>query len=178
MSLNIVSNYTARINQSVIDTNAIKDITTQIFNAEPTNSNVLDSLDLSKFNRVELGTDLYSKNTSVQAATQIAVRNAGLDVAVNQNLLSSIQYLNSQAAQNLAKTASNQQASVNAIAPVAENNQVSVREVFALPTGAQVLESQNLNKDRKGSNPFSYQGSSSNSNEETENVVDVLNIFA
>lgn len=176
MSLNIVSNYTARINQNVIDTNAIKDITTQIFNAEPTKSVDLDSLDLTRFNRVDLGTDLYSKTTKAETATQIAVRNSGFDVNFNQNFISNIQYLNSQAAQNLVKSVSSQ-ASTN-IAPVVDKNEASIREVFALPAGAQVFESQSLNKDRKGSNPFSYQGSSSAATEETEKVVDVLNIFA
>lgn len=174
MSLNI-ANYTAKINPTFIDNSAVKDITSQILNRETTNTVDLNTLDLSKFRRVDLGVDLYSPRTDAQKATQIAVRNSGLDVNLNQNFIANVQFLNSQAAQSIHKTVS-KQAEAQVIVPVGEDSNVSLREVFALPKGAEVFASQNLNKDKRGSNPFSYQKPAANKKE--DNNVEALSIFA
>ncbi len=174
MSLNI-ANYAARINPSFIDNGAVKDITNQILNAEAKKTVDLDSLNLSKFKRADLGVDLYSSRTDAQKATQIALRNAGLDVNLNQNLIANVQYLNTQAAvsthQNVAK-----QVEGKIALPTVEGAQQSLKEVFALPAAAQVIESQNTNKDKKGSNPFSYHQPAAN--KQDAESVDALNIFA
>ena len=154
MSLNI-TNYTSRINSPAIDVQAVKDITSQIFDAKSTQSVELDNLNLSKFKRVDLGLDLYSKRTNAEVASQVAIRNAGIDVKLNQNFISNIQYLNSQAAQTTHKASKEVEGKI--VLPLTEDNQANLREVFALPKSAQIFESQNLNKDKRGSNPFSYQ---------------------
>lgn len=172
MSLNI-TNYTSRINAQAIDAKAVKDITSQIFDAQDTQTVNLDKLNLSKFNRVDLGLDLYNTRTNAEKATQVAIRNSGIDVNLNQNFIANVQYLNSQAAQNNLKTSKEVEGKITL--PVNEDNQANLREVFALPKAAQLFESQNLNKDKRGSNPFSYQRPATK--KENQNV-EPLNIFA
>lgn len=172
MNLN-VTNYTSRINTQAIDAKAVKDITSQILNSQDTQTVNLDNLNLSKFKRPELGVDLYSTRTDAEKATQVAIRNAGLDVNLNQNFVANVQYLNAQAAQSVHKTT--KEAENQITVPVNEDNKANLREVFALPKSAQIFESQNLNKDKKGSNPFSYQRPA---NEEESQNVEPLNIFA
>ncbi len=154
MSLNI-TNYTSKINTPAIDVQAVKDITSQIFDKQSIQSVELDNLNLSKFKRVDLGLDLYSKRTDAEVASQVAIRNAGVDVKLNQNFIANVQYLNAQAAQTSHKATKAVEGKI--IVPLTEDNQVNLREVFALPKSAQIFESQNLNKDKRGSNPFSYQ---------------------
>lgn len=176
MSLNIANFNTGfNINQrsQAIDVNAVKDITSQILDAKSTQSVDLDNLNLSKFKRVELGLDLYSARTNAQQATQAAVRNAGLDINLNQNFIANVQYLNAQAAQTAHKVTKQVEGKI--VVPVTEDNQINLREVFALPKAAQLFETQNLNKDKRGSNPFSYQKPATKK-EKTE--VEPLNIFA
>lgn len=172
MSLNI-TNYTSRINTQAIDAKAVKDITSQIFDAQDTQTVNLDNLNLSKFNRVDLGLDLYNARTNAEKATQVAIRNSGIDVNLNQNFVANVQYLNSQAAQGVLKASKEVEGKITL--PVTEDNQVNLREVFALPKAAQLFETQNLNKDKRGSNPFSYQKPANK--KETQNV-EPLNIFA
>lgn len=172
MSLNI-TNYTSRINSQAIDAKAVKDITSQIFNAQDTQAVNLDNLNLSKFNRVDLGLDLYNARTNAAQATQVAIRNAGIDVNLNQNFVANVQYLNSQAAQSVHKTSKEVEGKI--VLPLTEDNQVNLREVFALPKAAQLFEAQNLNKDKRGSNPFSYQKPA---NKKENQNVEPLNIFA
>ena len=179
MSLNIGANNfftTSKINAQAIDTQAVKDITTQILNTPAETKSVdLDSLNLSKFNRVDLGVDLYSKQTSAQEATQIAARNADLDVNMNsQKFINSIQYLNSLAAVNAHQAT--KQADGKFVVPQTTDNQVNMREVFALPKAAELFESQNLSKDKRGSNPFSYQAPSTGNDDSKK--ADSLSIFA
>lgn len=172
MNLN-VTNYTSRINTQAIDAKAVKDLTSQILDSKDTQTVNLDNLNLSKFNRVDLGLDLYSARTNAEKATQVAIRNAGLDVSLNQNFVANVQYLNAQAAQGIHQTTKDAENKITL--PVNEDNKANLREVFALPKSAQVFESQNLNKDKRGSNPFSYQRPA---NEEESQNVEPLNIFA
>ena len=174
MSLNIAG-YTSGINSSFIDTSAVKDITNRILNAETTKTVDLDSLNLSKFKRVDLGVDLYNSRTDAQKATQIAVRNSGLDVNLNENFIANVQYLNTQAALSANKNISTQVEGKIAL-PTVEGAQQSLKEVFAIPAAAQVIESQSSNKDKKGSNPFSYHQPAANKKD--SDSVDTLNIFA
>ena len=172
MSLNI-TNFTSRINTQAIDVQAVKDITSQILDKQPAQSVELDSLNLSKFKRVDLGLDLYSKRTNAETAAQVAIRNSGIDVKLNQNFIANVQYLNTQAAQSVHKV--NKQVEGKIVVPVTEDNQANLREVFALPKSAQIFESQNLNKDKRGSNPFSYQQPAA---KKERNESEPLSIFA
>ncbi len=172
MSLNI-NNYTSRINAPAIDAQAVKDITSQIFDKQSVQSVDLDNLNLTKFKRVDLGLDLYSNRTNAETASQVAIRNAGIDVKLNQNFIANVQYLNSQAAQSATKVSKQVEGKI--ALPVNEDNQVNLREVFALPKSTELFASQNLNKDKRGSNPFSYQQPAA---KKDRNEKEPLSIFA
>lgn len=51
----------------------------------------------------EMGLDLYKGNVDTNIARQIAMNNSGLQIHLNQDVLKSIQYLNTKAAQNIQK---------------------------------------------------------------------------
>lgn len=179
MSLNI-NNYNSLNNtygltskNQGIDTNAVKDITSQILDKNIKTVD-LDSVDLTKFNRAQLGLDLYNSRTNIEKATQVAVRNAGLDINLNQNFIANVQYLNAQAAQDSVKTAKQVEGKV--VLPVSEATDANVKNVFAVPQAAQLFGAQNLNKDKRGSNPFSFYQPAANKEEKSEK--EPLNIFA
>ncbi len=177
MSLNINGYSSSLYNTQALDTKAIKDITSQILNAEETQTKTvdLDTLNLSKFNRVNLGVDLYTNKTTAQQASQIAVRNSDVDVNLNnQNFLTNVQYLKSQAA--LSAFSTTKEAEGKIATAIAEASQVNLKEIFAVPQAAQIFEAQSSNKDKKGSNPFSYQRQSSSDEETSSN--ESLSIFA
>ena len=55
------------------------------------------------FRPADIGIDLYQGNVDTKVARQIAMNNSSLQIQLNQDVLKSIQYLNSQAAQNVQK---------------------------------------------------------------------------
>ena len=55
------------------------------------------------FKPADIGIDLYKGNVDTKIARQIALNNSGLQIQLNQDVLNSIKYLNSQAAQNVQK---------------------------------------------------------------------------
>ena len=55
------------------------------------------------FKPADIGIDLYKGNVDTKIARQIAMNNSGLQIQLNQDVLNSIKYLNSQAAQNVQK---------------------------------------------------------------------------
>lgn len=55
------------------------------------------------FKPADIGIDLYKGYVDTKIARQIAMNNSGLQIQLNQDVLNSIKYLNSQAAQNVQK---------------------------------------------------------------------------
>lgn len=175
MSINF-TNLTSQINSrsQVVDQSAVNALKTQILGGNAQTKTVdLDNLDLTKFRRIDLGVDLYNAKTDSALATQVAVRNSGLDVNLNQNFIANIQYLNSQAAQSAFEIGKKVDGKI--VIPVTEDTQSGLREVFSLPKSTDILSTQNLNKDKRGSNPFSYQKPSQGKSEKDEKS---LSIFA
>lgn len=169
--------YTANMNASIIDKTAIKEVTENIFaNSNTKNVDISEKFNLSKFNRPELGVDLYSNKVNSQKAIEISVRNAGLDVQLNQNFIANVQYLNTQAAlTNVQKNVKN----IDGKLPVAptEAEKSEIKSTFAMPRTFHLIASSQTNKDKKGSNPFSMNApSNSNEMEGSENTKE-LNIF-
>lgn len=175
MSINFTS-LTSQIStrSQAIDKTAVNALTSQILAENTQTKSVnLDTLDLTKFKRIDLGVDLYNSKTDSNLATQVAVRNSGLDVNLNQAFISNVQYLNSQAAQNAFQTVKNVDGKI--VVPVTENTESGLREVFALPKSTDIVSTQDLNKDKRGSNPFSYQRPSQGKSNQDEKS---LSIFA
>lgn len=176
MSLGLNTNYNPTLNLRAIDSAAIREVTQQVFNKEEAKTVDVTKMDLSKFNRIDTTSDLYNGKTNIEVARQISVRNAGLDVSVNQTAIANVAYLNAQAAQSIHTNLFKNVEGKVAIA-VSEGSNDSAREVFALPKAAQLFNIAELSKDKRGSNPFSYKAPANAKKAESTDEKG-LNIFA
>ncbi len=171
MSLGITLN----TNRNYIDVSSVNEVAKQIFTKAETKSVDVNTVDLSKFRRPEVGIDLYSQRTNLDTSRQIAIRNAGLDIQLNENFIANVQYLNTMAAQGATKVAKNVEGKL--IAPVAEGEKSEIKNIFTLPGNIELTNSKNLDKDRRGSNPFSFFAMNTNKGKEKQEEK-IVNIFA
>ena len=147
MSLSVSYNQNIK---SGIDTAALRDVTQQIFQKAASKTTDLSSLDLSKFNRVTLGTDLYSGKIDSSTARQIAMTNS-MQVNLSDNALNSLKYLSSEASKSIFKT-------VEGKITIAETKEITERKNIATtPSFGRLTETADLGSDKRGSNPF-YRG--------------------
>lgn len=168
MSLSV--SYNQNINSGV-DTAALKEVAKQIFQrANSKVSNDLSNYDLTKFNRVTLGTDLYSGKVNASTANQIAITKSGMQVSLSENALNSLKYLSSEASKSIFK-------SVDGKINIAETKEITEKsKVVALPSFGKLVETADLGSDKRGSNPF-YKGELLKAADKKENE-ETLNIFA
>lgn len=175
MGLNVGSLYSANSPKPIIDTQALQKVSEKIFN--PNNEKTVDvsKLDLSKFNRVQLGTDLYSPRTNSETALQAAKAATDFDLKLSNAFSAQVQYLNSQAAQSLFTSKERNGQLTVSVEPAKETSENEI--VLA---SSQVSETQNMDKDKKGSNPFSfYVKVDKDEKEDNENQpLNSINIFA
>ena len=171
MSLGITLN----TNKNYIDISSVNEVAKQIFTKAETKSIDVNTVDLSKFRRPEVGIDLYSQRTNLDTSRQIAIRNAGLDIQLNESFIANVQYLNTVAAQSSTKIAKNVEGKL--VAPVAEGEKSEIKNIFTLPGNIELTNSKNLDKDRRGSNPFSFHSMNANKGKEKQEEK-VVNIFA
>ncbi|MCD7879584.1 MAG: hypothetical protein LUG16_06610 [Candidatus Gastranaerophilales bacterium] len=174
MGLNVGSVNSLNLNNQ-IDVQALAKVTEKILN--PNNEKTVDvsKLDLSKFNRVSLGTDLYSSRTNTETALAASKAATDFDVNLSKSFSAQVQYLNSQAAQSLfsAKESNTQAAfSIDSLSQPSEESVVV--------SASQISETNNMDKDKKGSNPFSFYYQSENGEESEDSNLNTgsLNIFA
>lgn len=166
MSLSISNNQNYTNN---IDTAALKEVTQQIFQKSSVKSVDLSTLDLTKFNKVSLGMDLYSGKVDSATARQIAMSNSSMQVALNENALNSVQYLNNQACKSILKN-------IDGKITIPEIKETAREEkTFQLPKFSTLVKTTDLGQDKNGSNPF-YRGELLNAKKEKE--TEELNIFA
>lgn len=155
---------------SGIDTASLREVTQQIFQRANSNS-ALSNLDLTKFNRPTLGKDFYSGKVDASTARQIAITNSGIQVNLSDNALNSLRYLNSEASKSIFNK------SVDGRINIAETKEISEKTgALALPSFGRLIETADLDSDKRGSNPF-YKGELLNATEKKEKE-EVLNIFA
>ncbi len=175
MGLNVGFVNSANYQKPVIDVQALAKVTEKILN--PNNDKTIDvsKLDLSKFNRASLGTDLYAQRTSGELALKASKAAVDFNINLSQAFSANVQYLNSQAAQSLFTSKENMG---KLAVGVDEINQIIDREVIT--QAAQVTETYNLDKDKKGSNPFSFYMHMENkdSQDKEEPMTGSINIFA
>ena len=174
MGLNVGFVNHAKFGAPAIDTQALAKVTEQILNPNSEKTIDVSKLDLSKFNRASLGTDLYASRTNGEVALQAAKAATDFDLKLSQSFSQNVQYLNSQAAQSLFTVKE-----ANGLAAFSiENTQVSEKELVIEAT--QVNETKDMNKDKKGSNPFSFYmpANESAENEESESIFGSINLFA
>ncbi len=177
MGLNVCSTYFVNSAKPAIDSSALAKVTEQIFKPSGEQQQTVDvsKLDLSKFNRVNIGTDLYSARTNGEVALQAAKTAADFDIKLSPEFNKNIQYLNSQAAQSLFTTKEN-----NGKVVITVDNVEKVDQDKIVLAASQVVETKDLNKDKKGSNPFSFYmpANQQEENEDTEAKLNSINIFA
>lgn len=98
----------------------------------------------------DMGLDLYKGNVDTNVAKQIALNNSGLQIQLNQEVLNSIKYLNTKAAQNIQKN-------VEGKITIALNEGVgNTQKSEAMPKFNSII-SLAAGKDKNGSAP-SYKG--------------------
>ena len=101
MGLNVGYLNNANSFKPIIDSQALSRVSEQILNPNKEQTIDVSKLDLSKFNRVSLGTDLYAARTNGEVALQASKAVTDFGVNLSSTFNSNIQYLNSQAAQSL-----------------------------------------------------------------------------
>lgn len=153
-----------------IDTASLKEVTQQIFQRANGQNSALANFDLTKFNRVNLGTDLYSTRTDVATARQIAITNSGMDISLSEKAVNSLRYLSSEASKSIFKTIEGKVA-IATTEEIAQKQSIPEKPVFG-----KLTETADLDSDKKGSNPF-YKGELLGIKKEEE-IEEKVNIFA
>lgn len=93
-------NVSAKLNG--IDKSVLKQVSQEILKRANGNNAKFDvnaSFKTAAQAKQELGLNLYNGSVDANTAKQIALNNSGLQIQLNQNVLNSIKYLNTQAAQ-------------------------------------------------------------------------------
>ena len=140
----------------LIDTQNVSQVANQIFVNARSKSIDTANLDLSKFKRVDLGLEVYTRQISGERALQIAVRKSGMDINLAQNFAANIKYLNTQAAMSLNKDVSKNIMTGKIHTQVNSTDVDTTREVFELPKSGNIFNISSLNKDKTGSDGSSY----------------------
>ncbi|MCI1273103.1 MAG: hypothetical protein LKG27_01560 [Clostridiaceae bacterium] len=121
------------------------------------------------FQKRDLGIDLYKGNIDTNTSRQIALNNSGLQVQLNQDVLNSIKYLNTQAAVN-------QQKNVEGKMTISVNETVNGQKITDAAPKFNSIVSLATGKDKEGSNP-SYRGELLSSKKDNQKVEDKDSIF-
>ncbi len=153
-----------------IDRNVLKEVSQEILkraNAKNSDFNVQSSFKTAAQARQELGLNLYNGSVDANTARQIALNNSGLQIQLNQNVLDSIKYLNTQAAQ---RNSNNLEGRLTA-----DINEITTKVVAPEnPTLTQGILSFATDKDKSGSQT-PYRGELLATDKKDEQKVD--NIF-
>ncbi len=153
-----------------IDRSVLKEVSQEILrraNAKNSEFQVHSSFKTAAQAKQELGLNLYNGSVDSNTARQIALNNSGLQIQLNQNVLDSIKYLNTQAAQ---RNANNLEGRMTV-----DVNEVTVKVVAPEnPTLTQGILSFATDKDKNGSQT-PYRGELLNMDKKEEQKVE--NIF-
>lgn len=175
MGLNVASVYSYSAPKSIVDSQALKKVAEQILN--PNNEKTVDvsQLDLSKFNRVNIGLDLFAQRTNSETAIKVSKAAVDFDLNLSKAFSNNVQYLNSQAAQSLFTSKENSGKVV-----ISVDNINKINETQIIEASSQIAETYNLDKDKRGSNPFSFYSNLNKQEEAEDNEVKTnsINIFA
>ena len=134
-----------------IDRSVLKEVSQEILKSAAEKNQQYNVHTVTRNTQVrEMGIDLYNGTVDNNTARQIAMNNSGLQIQLNQNVLNSIKYLNTQAAQTVQKNVEGKMTiGVNeAPADIKTNNQS--------PKFNSII-SFSASKDKNGSSP-SYHG--------------------
>ena len=115
-------------------------------NGQYNNVNTVNNI----FKPADIGIDLYKGQVDTTTARQIALNNSGLQIQLNQEILNSINYLNTKAAQNIQKN-------VEGKITIALNEGVGNIQKYESAHKFNSIVSLATGKDKNGSAP-SYKG--------------------
>ncbi len=163
-------NVSGQFNTSGIDKSVLKEVSQEIlkraaeknsqYNTTSSTSNILKSQNL--------GLDLYKGNVDTTTAKQVATNN--LQVQLNSEVMSSIKYLNTQAAQTTQKN-------VEGKMTIATNEEANTAKVAEQGVKFNSIISFSTDKDKNNSNT-PYRGELLYNNEKTVDAEDTMkNIF-
>ncbi len=166
MSLNV--NYTQNF-KTGIDTSILKEVSAEILKrAQAKAMNAQGTSAGNIFKSSDLGLDLYQGKLDNQTARQVAMNNSGMQIQLNQNVLNSIKFLNSQAAQKV-------QQNVEGKIAFSVYEGADVQKAAEAPKFNSIV-SFSTAKDKKGSNPF-YHGELLANGHKKEEKPEEINIF-
>ena len=155
-----------------IDTSVLREVSQEILkraaekNSQYSNVNSVNNI----FKTADLGVNLYNGSVDNNTARQIAMNNSGLNIQLNQNVLDSVKFLNTQAAQNIHKN-------VEGKLTVAINEGVGTAKNAEAPTAFNSIVSLATGKDKNSSNPR-YNGELLAMKKNEEKAEEAINIFA
>lgn len=149
-----------------IDASVLKEVSAEIL--KRAQAKTVQNVQQSILTPAEIGVDLYQGKVDNATARQIAMNNSGLQIQLNQNVLDSIKFLNSQAAQQMTKNIEGKLA-------FAVYEGVEAQKAAETPKQNSIV-SFATSKDKQGSNPF-YHGELLN-NGAKEGKNEEINIFA
>ena len=134
-----------------IDRNTLQQVSQEILKrASEKNSQYNINTVNNVFKPADIGIDLYKGQVDNTTARQIALNNSGLQIQLNQEVLNTINYLNTKAAQNVQKN-------VEGKITVALNEGVGNTQKFESSHKFNSIVSLATGKDKNGSAP-SYKG--------------------
>jgi hypothetical protein len=145
---------------ALVSGNELEQVSKEIFGAASvgkpasTAQNV-SQINLDRFNAVETGIRIFGDeaNSDTQVARQIANNKAGLDVNLSKNTLAAIESLNAKAANLQMQDVSNRVSGKIHVYNEAPNF-ADTKSVFAINNATQLFGTDNLENNKKGSNPF------------------------
>lgn len=150
-----------------IDTSMLKEVSAEILKRAQAKAMNAQSAQ-SAFKTTDLGLDLYQGKVDAKTARQVAMNNSGLQIQLNQNVLNSIQFLNTQAAQKVQKN-------VEGKIAFSVYEGTDVQKAAETPKFNSIV-SFGTAKDKQGSNPF-YHGELLAQNGKKEDKHEEINIF-
>lgn len=171
MGLNVNALYSVNNSGPIIDRQELSRVSEKILNPSNEQSVDVSKLNLSKFNRVQIGVDLYAQKTNSDVVIQAAKTATDFDVKFSENFAQNIQYLKVQAAQNLLTTVEK-----NGLIAVEINEavkQLSENEAFL--AAYEIVQTKDADKDRKGQNPFAFYLPTTNDDEINEENIFITN---
>ena len=161
-----------------IDMQSVNETANRIFVNAQNKSIDMTNVDLSKFKRVDLGLEVYTRQISAEKATQIAIRQSGLDIQLTQNFAANVKYLNTQAALYNNKDMSKNLMTGKIHTQVNVVEADNTREVYALPKSSNIFNIASMDKDKSDSEGTSYFQPQKNNGQNSKEETSSLSIFA
>lgn len=152
-----------------IDINNVAKVTSDIFTSLENKTVDVSKVDLTRFTRATQGVDLYSNKVDLNVQRQIAMTNAGL--MDGSSALQSVQLLNAQAAAQVYSPKTIEKNVEGKLHVNANSEMETFQEVGNLEASLNVFETY---KDKKGSNPFSFNQSNGEEKEEQKQPLNLV----